>query len=196
VQHGLARANFGRERLSDRVEELAKAIGQNSSDPFLYEQAVIIAENQILLDRVRVAKVAAIESCKRQLASPMGTLLLAGFPSLDLDIVLEHFYRVEFKQLAKLITRNTAAIRVLRSMGPKTSNPPKLSKAPFLRNLAEELNLTKDGQSTNRPSDEVAQAECVIMAIPKLLRLERYERRALSRRKRAIRRFDMLRDVT
>jgi hypothetical protein len=89
VRHALATVSFGDSGLSERIERLAKAICNGESDPFLYEQAVIIAENQILLGRVRAARIAAIES-QSKLTSAERQLLLLGFPSLDPDIVLDH----------------------------------------------------------------------------------------------------------
>src|SRR5688572_11740295 len=62
VRHGLESVRFGVARLSKNVERLAKAICPDSSDPFRYEQAVIIAESQIMIARVRKARVSALES--------------------------------------------------------------------------------------------------------------------------------------
>jgi hypothetical protein len=113
VRHGLSATNFGGAGLAKEVARLAKAICPDLSDPFRYEQAVIIAESQVMLTRVRAARVSALES-------------------------------------------------------PRT---------PGADTLGQELH---DGLLRVR------------LALPELLSLERYERRALSRRKRAIRRFDAL----
>ena len=61
VRHGLEAVSFGNTGHSAQVERLAKAICQDTSDPFRYEQAIIIAESQIFVARVRAARVAAIE---------------------------------------------------------------------------------------------------------------------------------------
>ena len=119
VRHGLEAVNFGIAGLPKKVARLAKTICKDNSDPFRFEQAVIIAESQILIARVRAARVAALEST---LVSADQGVRIAGDP-------------------------------------------------------AEELR------------DSVAN---IRLALPELLSLERYERRALSRRKRAIRRFDAL----
>jgi hypothetical protein len=121
VRHGLAAVNIGDSGVSDQVQRLAKAICKDESDPFRYEQAVIIAETQILLGRVRAARIAAIEPARKGSA--------------------------------------------------EASDAAKLER--------EELR---------------GDVECLTRALPELLNLERYERRALSRRRRAIRRLDALAD--
>ena len=132
ARHGLEGINFGVVGLSKKVARLAKIICRDASDPFRYEQALIIAESQILLARVRAARISALENSRTPIgASP----ILPGDPTVR-------------------------------------------RRRPFL-----------DGQQEPEPSDRVT---CIRRALPELLRLERYERRALSRRKRAIRRFDAL----
>ena len=115
VRHGLEGVNFGVAGLSKKVRRLAKAICRDDSDPFRYEQAVIIAESQILIAQVRAARISALEMRPRQDAQQ------------------------EEPEL------HDSVLRIRR-------------------------------------------------VLPELLSLERYERRALSRRKRAIRRIDALRE--
>ncbi len=127
VRHGLESVKFGVTGLSKKVERLAKAICPDSSDPFRYEQAVIIAESQIVIARVRQARVFA----------------------------LEH---------ARTAIRYSAAGRSGRGGD-------------------------RDRERDRKLLDLVA---TVRHAIPELLSVERYERRAVSRRRRAIRRYDAL----
>jgi hypothetical protein len=67
VRHGLEGVDFGNPGHSAQVERLAKAICPDASDPFRYEQAIIIAESQILLTRVRAARIAAIERVRNSM---------------------------------------------------------------------------------------------------------------------------------
>jgi len=115
VRHGLERVDFGNPGYPARVERLAA----DASDPFRYEQALIIAETQTFLARVRAARIAAIER----------------------------------------------------------DSPARL--------------LGRGDESAPQALDET---ERLSRALLDLLSLERYERRALSRRRRAIRRFDALAD--
>jgi hypothetical protein len=115
VRHGLEALNLGRRERAEEAERLARAICPDRSNPFRFEQAMIAAETQIFLTRVRAARVDA--------------------------------------------QRHQAADSK-RGVGS-----PALSEAERMRRVLTEL-----------------------------LKLERYERRALSRRKRAIRRFAALAD--
>jgi hypothetical protein len=180
VRHGLAAVNFGDSGISDQVQRLAKAICNDESDPFRYEQAVIIAESQILLTRVRAARVAAVERIRKPRNAVVERRLIPGFATDEerRDIV-EHFANGDLRKVTKLINRMTAALRAatkkvaaglpIWDAPPETCDPTKL-----------------EGQNVR---DDL---ECLIRVLPELRNLERYERRAISRRKRAIRRFDML----
>ena len=119
VRHGLERVDFGNPGYPAQVERLARAICPDASDPFRYEQALIMAETQTFLARVRAARIAAIER----------------------------------------------------------DSPARL--------------LGRGDESAPQALDET---ERLSRALLDLLSLERYERRALSRRRRAIRRFDALAD--
>jgi len=127
----LERVNFG--IAGSKVQRLAKEICKDDSDPFRYEQAVIIADSQILIARVRAARVAALERP----------------PPVN-------------------------------SPSPRTSHPGADQGA-----ARQELRVT--------PAEELRDSVANIRrALPELLSLVRYERRALSRRRRAMRRFDAL----
>jgi len=127
LRHGLESANFGDSGASEKVARIAKAICNGDIHPLRYEQAIVIAECQVLVARVQAARLAAIER-----------------------------KRVEEG-----------------------------------REAAPPFEATREAnESAPEVRDEV---ECLCLALPDLLRLERYERRALSRRRRAIRTLKKLR---
>jgi hypothetical protein len=143
VRHGLERVDFGNPGYPAQVERLARAICPDASDPFRYEQALIIAESQMFLARVRAVRIAAIEhgSPARLLGSREGT-----------------------RKFSDSATAEEGREKYLQQ-GSDESAPQALDET-----------------------------EGLSRALSDLLSLERYERRALSRRRRAIRRFDALAD--
>jgi hypothetical protein len=169
VRHGLEGVNFGNPGYCAQVERLAKAICPGASDPFRYEQAVIIAEGQIFLARVRAARIAAIE----RVGKSGNTLLVPG----------------NIREVTKLLRLSTKALCDATKL---MRNPAKVQE--YRDNLIQSILLSQVLQQeldklTPQACDEI---ERVSRALPELLSLERYERRALSRRKRAIRTFDAL----
>jgi hypothetical protein len=179
VRHGLAAVNFGDSGISDQVQRLAKAICNDESDPFRYEQAVIIAESQILVARVRAARIAAIERSRKP-GNAVEQPLIPGFPTEEEQRgIFEDFASGELRKVTKVITRMTAAIQAAtkkHAAGLPIASVPRTAEASDLA----------EGQEVR---DNL---EYLTRVLPELLNLERYEQRAMSRRRRAIRRFDML----
>ena len=149
LQHGLEKVNFGIAGLSKKVQRLAKKICQDDSDPFRSEQAVIIAESQILIARVRAARVAALERPRTSVGSS------------------------PIRPSHAVADQGSARTRRVADGEGDARN---LSKAAV------------PGSRRKKVLNCVIALLTVRLAMPELLSLERYERRALSRRKRAIRR--------
>jgi len=61
LRHGLAAVTRRNRLLAPVIERIAKAICADDQNPLLFEQALTIAENEIVLIRVRAERVAAIE---------------------------------------------------------------------------------------------------------------------------------------
>jgi hypothetical protein len=61
MRHGLAAITRHNRAHSPEIERLARAICADDQNPLLLEQALTIAENEMVLIRVRAARVAAIE---------------------------------------------------------------------------------------------------------------------------------------
>jgi hypothetical protein len=61
LRHGLAATTRHKLALSPEIERIARTLCRDEKDPLLFEQALIIAENEIVLLGVRAARVTAIE---------------------------------------------------------------------------------------------------------------------------------------
>jgi hypothetical protein len=183
ARHGLAAVNFGDRQSCDQVQRLAKAICRDESDPFRYEQAVIIAESQILLARVRAARIAAIERSRKPGNVVEQQPLIPGFPTEEEQGgILEDFARGDLRKVTRVIKRMNAALRAATK---------KLAAGLPIANFPRTAEAADPAKVEREERDDV---ECVTHALAELLTLERYERRALSRRRRAIRRFDRSRN--
>jgi hypothetical protein len=197
-RHGWAVSNRGDSSVSADVERMAKAICADNTTAALYEQAVTVAENQILILKLRAARVAAIG--RARIAGPKSERpnQLPGFPTTDEWVValtaLEHG---QPGPATKLFDRAARAIRTadarLAKAETEASSTGLVSSAqssplPMTVSDAAAKRISED-QSIPWPHDDVGALQ---RALPELLSLDRYERRALSRRNRAIRMFDAI----
>src|SRR5436305_6490314 len=64
-RHGLGAAELGGQDRSPEIERIVELLCAGATEPDLIEQAMIIAETELLIRRVRAARVALIESCCR-----------------------------------------------------------------------------------------------------------------------------------
>jgi hypothetical protein len=175
LRHGLAAITQRNAALFPEIEPMAKALCADDKNPFLFEQALTIAENQLVLHCVRAERVAMIERLRDQTATPLRRdKSLARAKARFRQAKLTYKHRVQAK----------AGNSVENSAGNSTSNT--AAKEDLTRKRQEAA--TRDGwpSKTTGLRDEFDAMQC---AMPDLDRLERYERRAWSRRKRAIRSF-------
>ena len=169
VRHGLERVDFGNPGYCVQVERIAKAICPGASDPFRYEQAVIIAESQMFVARVRAARVDAIERIRN---GSVGMLRPKNF-----------------RTVTEILRLSAKAMReATKTMG----NAAKVQehRASLIQSIL--LSQVLHQEIDKLTPQTFDQTERLSRALPELLSFERYERRALSRRKRAIRAFDAL----
>jgi hypothetical protein len=146
----------------------------DDKNPFLFEQALTIAENQLILQCVRAERVAAIERLRDGTATP-----LTRDNSLAVAKARFRKAQFEFERLIQAKAENSA-----NSAGNSTSNAGGTEDSTHKQqNTATEPACEPKSIG---PRDEFDAMRC---AMPDLDRLERYERRAWSRRKRAIRDF-------
>jgi hypothetical protein len=164
-RHGLAAITCRNPAYFLEIDRMARALCKEDEDPFLFEQALIIAENQLVLRCVAAERIAAIERLRDRTASP-----LRRDDSLERAKARFRAAKREYERRVQAKAENSAANS-------------KANSAPKQPDLApKSTSQSKAGE----PRDEF---DAMLRAVPDLDRLERYQRRAWSRRKRAIRSF-------
>lgn len=193
-RHGWAVAKTVPPTVSADVERIAKAICGDHTSPALYEQAVIIAECEVVLLSLRAARVNAI---KRN--SIVGRKLKKSnqqscFSANELTLAFEALAGGELRPAIRLLKRQTRALRAATAritnanakIGAKESDrADREESSPPLASCPDRSTQRSDEDPpATQMRDEV---DAFQHALPELVSLERYERRTLSRRKRAIR---------
>jgi hypothetical protein len=200
-RHGWATTQPKDSVISADVEHMANVICGNHPASALHDLAVIIAECQILLGKLRAARLIAIERNRIPRAIPERRKGLPGFPSdEEWAVGLEALERGRARPLARLLTRGARAVQSAndKALELAAENKSELQDASPLG--GEQLHAIKDSsvarvQRTIEDEPSAQQQEDVQVferALPELIRLDRYERRIITRRKRAIRMFDAL----
>jgi hypothetical protein len=168
LRHGLAAITRHNPRLFPDIERMAKAICNGDTNPLLVDQALSIAENEILLRCVRLERIAVIERLRDKTATPLTRR------NNSLARAKTRFRKAKFRY--KLPLRYKPLLQI------KAKNPAIDNKQG--RNSPQQ----RESEATQpiRSRDEF---DAMRLAMPDLDRLARYERRAWSRRKRADRDF-------
>jgi hypothetical protein len=104
LRHGLAAINRNNAALLPEIEALAQAICNGETDPLLWEQAVIMAETQLILQCVRIVRIAAIE----RMHEPKAVLFAKGDVLVQAKAVFEDAKR-RYEQLVEARTARNAA---------------------------------------------------------------------------------------
>jgi hypothetical protein len=169
-RHGLAAVNNKDPAMAGRVKQMVDAICQGDDDPLLREQAVAIAESQLWLECVKAEKLALIERLRDPTAYTLALniRLACARARMRLFDVADRQQKI----IDDLITKTKAAGR-----DPEREPLPPHIEAAWPR---------PSFRSEDAERDE---HEALCEGIGDLVRLLRYERRAWSRRKRAVRAF-------
>ena len=197
LRHGLAAITHREPLPSLEIEEFARALCGDDTDPAAFAQAVKIAENEMALRAIRAQQVAVIE----RLREPYLVPFVKKDNSLQLGIAryMEGWLAEWAKEarLPKLLEKYKEQLLPLR----EHDNPTCLSDIEALYTILEEPDYI-DEQTREQARKRIKNRELVEQrgeyealraAIDDLIRLDRYERRAWSRQKRAIREFITLR---
>lgn len=164
LRHGLAAIVQIRPGLSPELERFAKALCGDDNDPLLFDEALIIAGNDLVLRSICAQRVAVIE----RLRDKSSVALAKGDNSIALVKALQRKFGPAFDaQYAALDERLS-----------KPQTKPK-----------EYLEWPIDIDAATKMFKERDECEAMEEAAADLTRLERYHRRTWSRQKRAIRNF-------
>jgi hypothetical protein len=165
LRHGLAAALSL--KLPPDIERTARAMCDgDDANPLLLEQALIIAECEMVLRYVRAQWVAAIERLRDVTARP----LVKGDNSMALAKARLREMDLAWAELVPLRAKVDALL------------------ADEMEKPHEEWEL-QESESAPEPIEARDEFDAMCEAMPDLRRLARYQRRAWSRRKRAIRNF-------
>jgi hypothetical protein len=195
VRHGLRAMLSHDPAVSAEVKRMARAICGKSTNAALYDAALRVAEYDLLIRRIRAARLAAI---KRHIhmttvaAPAMKPKQTVGFPTAEeYEHGLCELARGRPHVMTKLLNRGARAVRAGTAQ-PKEANKPEQQAAQsaaveYQRAVddlapAHELQEPVD-RSPPKVPDEV---RAILGALPHLRKFDRYEKRALARRERAI----------
>jgi hypothetical protein len=169
LRHGLSTISYRNPQFAREIEERAIALCEGDTNPRLLPYAIRVAEWDVVLRCVRRERVAVIERCRD------GKVVAQAKGDNSLALAKIHSHRTKL------------AFAELEGMGVTFDN---------CNALIPEHLLTEEGSEERRrypplyaPVKERDEVDAFCEAVPDLERLDRYERRALSARKRAMRDF-------
>jgi hypothetical protein len=185
--------------VSNRIERMARAIAGEGAPSSQYELALIIAESEDMVLRVRAAGIAVIERARAMVQAPSRSI--PGYPTNhEWAQALGDLADGRPRDASKLLTQAAKAVRVFtakirvftakimasdQNKENKTEQAGADQRSHELQDKDNILQTTSPAPSSTTPDE----AEVLRRALPELIRLQRYAQRALSRRWRAIRKF-------
>ena len=190
VRHGLAAIRYHHPIETADLARLAKALCGNDEDPALYEQAVVIPSHELVLRAISAQQIAVVE----RLRDPSAVAL-----DNHLRLAKARFLKGKLAYAALIALRNRLLEKYKNELKPirhpdvvseiEEAFPPYLEE--FLEEKGSELGAEEIRQQKGRFYDEdriVERDESAATeeAASDILRLNRYERRAWSRQRRAI----------
>lgn len=180
-RHGLAAITRKDPEIFAEIEPVARAICNGAVNPLLFEQALIIAENDFVLRCAQTEWIAAIERQRDRTATPLATGDL-GFARAKARIERAKLIYQMLVERANAASNNAARNNAARTSAASTDEAHVRSNGERERAVAEQ-----GGRVT--PPLEREEFDAMRAAMADLERLERYRRRAWSRQRRAFQRF-------
>jgi len=184
LRHGLAARHPCQTAPPDALDRLAQAICRGEDDPELLAAARAIAENEFVRSAIRHQKIIVIERLKEATA----IALRKGDNSFTLAKARFMEAWLAYREIQSLIPQVRAKYR-------DQISPPLVDDSEIvpidIKMLLEDPTEQEEEQASELAREEIKRRqrndyEALEEAIPDLIRLERYERRAWSRQKRAI----------
>ena len=162
LRHGLNTVHRSNPIFEQEIGRVARALCGGSDDPLLLEQAIVIAECDLILRMVHTEEVAAIERLRDPAAVSLGkrnaTLAQGRALFAELEIIGEEHSQYPGRFFPTAVDEATFA-----------SRPPPMQLW--------------------QPAQPRAELDAISVALPELRRLQRYGRRAWSQKMRAMRTF-------
>jgi hypothetical protein len=197
LRHGLAQMMLPASPASAQIERIARAIAGEDAPSLLYEHALVIAESQLMVLRVRAARVAVVERARERAREMVSgpKRLIPGFPTHhEWAQAFDDIACGRLREASKFFIRGAEAVREFTAKTMASDQNKENKTEPAGADLRRRELESKDSilqRTSPDPSPTTApdEAEVFLRALPELTRLDRYEQRALSRRARAIRRF-------
>ncbi len=180
-RHGLAAITRKDPEIFAEIEPVARAICNGAVNPLLFEQALIIAENDFVLRCAQTEWIAATERQRDRTATPLATGDL-GFARAKARIERAKLIYQMLVEGANASSNNAARNNAARTSAASTDEAHVRSNGERERAVAEQ-----GGRVT--PPLEREEFDAMRAAMADLERLERYRRRAWSRQRRAFQRF-------
>jgi hypothetical protein len=184
LRHGLAATHRRQLAPAEAVERLAIAICGGEDDPQVLAAARAIAENEFVRSAIRHQKIIAIERLKEATA----IALRKGDNSFTLGKARFMEEWLAYREIQSLIPEVRAKYR--DQISPPLVDDPEIVPID-IKKLPEDSTEQAGEQALELAREEMKRRqrheyEALEEAIPDLIRLERYERRAWSRQKQAI----------
>jgi hypothetical protein len=187
LKHGLAAMMHGRSLDAGELERIAKALCGTDDDPVLLEAARAVAANGLVLRAIGMQKIATVERLRET------TLIALAKGDNSLTLAKARLLRAWLDHRG-IVERIPGLLEKYRDRSPAPAFHDCDGMVPIsIKALLEECESPEELQvalkASRREIIERDEVEVLREAVPDLLRLHRYERRAWSRQKRAIRGF-------
>ena len=169
---------------------------EGDTDPLLFEQALIIGESDVILSCLVGERLAAIERMRDPDAIPFSdskaSLARARARFARAKLAYAHLVKAKQAKAAEAASSSQTGKAAISAQKNQETNSAS-TDSPARSNAA----ASRRAKSAQEPHAPAPCDECDAMrrAAPDLTRLERYERRAASRRNRAIREFIFIKSL-